>query len=82
MKISDLAPGQKLYTELSGRVLAVLSRRHDGWAVYIDAVPGLDHGAEWPAVASHGQKAREPLARAIVEHYFHPGFEVDVPYAD
>jgi hypothetical protein len=82
MKLSELAPGRKLYTQLSSRVLAVLSRRVDCWAVYIDAVPGDDHEAEWPAVAAHGHKAREPLARAIVAHYFHPGFEVDLPYAD
>lgn len=75
MKLSELEPGRKLYTQLSSRVLAVLSRRVDGWA-------GLDHEAEWPAVAWRGAKAREPLARAIVEHYFHPGFEVDLPYAD
>jgi len=81
MKISELEPGQKLYTQLGHRVLAVLSRRHDGWCVYVDAVPGQRHKAEWQAVADHGDKQSEPMARAIVQNLFHPGFEIDLPYA-
>ena len=82
MKLSDLAPGDKRVTQLGSRVLAVLSRRVDGWCIYVDAVPGLDHSAEWPAVARYGAKLREPVARAVAEHYFHPGFEIDLPYTD
>lgn len=81
MKISDCTPGDKFYTQLSMRVLAVLSIREDGWCVYVDAVPGYSHDREWIAVANEGQKQREPVARAIVENLFHPGFEVDRPYA-
>ena len=81
MKLSELPPGTKLYTQLGMRVLAVLSRRHDGWCVYVVAVPGQNHDREWPEVADTGDKQNEPIARAIVETLFHPGFEVDLPYA-
>lgn len=81
MKLSELDHGTKLYTQLGSRVLAVLSRRVDGWCVYVGAVPGQNHDAEWPIVASEGDKQHEPVARAIVETLFYPGFEVDLPYA-
>lgn len=82
MKLSELEPGQKAYTQLSSRVLAVLSRRHDGWAVYVDAVPGMNHDREWMDVADLGNKQKEPVAIAIAQSLFHPGFEIDLPYAD
>ena len=81
MKLSEMEPDQKIHTQLDMRVLAVLSRRVDGWCMYVGAVPGMDHAKEWPAVASHGEKLKEPVARAIAENYFHPGFEIDLPYA-
>ena len=81
MKLSELSPGTKHYTQLGCRVLAVLHRRHDGWCVYVGAVPGLDHDREWTGVAAEGDKQQEPVARAIVETLFHPGFEIDLPYA-
>lgn len=81
MKLSELTEGQKLYTALGMRVLAVLSRRVDGWCVYVDAVPGQCHQDEWPAVAERGTKLKEAAARAVAEGYFHPGFEIDLPYA-
>ena len=81
MKISELPINAKLYTQLSPRVLAVLSRRVDGWCIYVDAVHGYSHSAEWPVVAAEGQKQCEPVARVIAENLFHPGFEVDLPYA-
>lgn len=81
MKLSDLPEGHKTYTQLAQKVLAVLSRRVDGWSVYVDAVPGMSHADEWQAVAHHGAKLKEAAARAVVETYFHPGFEVDLPYA-
>lgn len=81
MKISEMADGAMLYTQLSPRVLAVLVRRVDGWCVYVDSVPGQRHAQEWQDVAATGQKQREPVAKAIAEHLFHPGFEIDEPYA-
>ena len=82
MKLSELQPGQKLYTQLGCRVLAVLSRRVDGWCIYVGAVSGRNHDAEWQDVASQGDKQREPIAVAIVETLFHPGFEIDLPYTN
>ena len=81
MKLSELEVGTKIYTQLDIRVLAVLSRRVDGWCVYIGTVPGYSHEQEWQAVALEGTKAKEPIAKAIVENLFYPGFEVDLPYA-
>ena len=81
MDIADLSPGQKLYTQLGQRVLAVLSRRVDGWCVYVGAVAGQNHDHEWREVAETGNKQHEEVARAIVAHLFHPGFEAgDLPY--
>ncbi len=81
MKLSDLEIGTKVYTQLGHQVLAVLSRREDGWCVYVGAVPGKNHDEEWPLVASQGDKQCESVARAIVEGLFHPGFDIDLPYA-
>lgn len=72
MKLSDLRIGEKCYTQLGCRVLAVLSRRVDGWCVYVGAVPGENHDVEWHLVAKEGDKQHEPVARAIVESLFHP----------
>ena len=80
MKLSELKEGEKLYTQLGRRVLAVLSRGVDGYRVYVDAVPGVNHEREWEEVADYGDKQREPVARAIVQSLFHPGFEIDLPY--
>ncbi len=82
MLIANLHPGDQAFTQLSHNVLAVLSRRHDGWCVYVGAVPGNNHDIEWRGVAAHGEKQREPVARAIVANLFHPGFDPgDMPYA-
>ena len=81
MKLSDLKEGEQLYTQLGHRVLAILSIGCDGWRVYVDAVPGYSHDREWQEVARSGDKQCEPVARAIVESLFHPGFEIDLPYA-
>ena len=82
MKILDMKPGDKAYTQLSQCVLVVLSRREDGWCAYIDAVRGDYHNREWQAVASNGEKLKEQVAIAIVENYFFPGFNTtDCPYA-
>ena len=81
MKLSELSPGEKLYTQLSCTTLAVLNRRVDGWCVYIGGVPGLNHEFEWKQIMRRGDKTIEPIARAIVENLFHPNFEVDLPYA-
>ena len=82
MKLENLEIGTKLYTQLGHKVLAVLSRRVDGWCVYVDAVPGYSHEAEWGEVAANGDKQNKAVATAIVENLFHPGFEIgDLPYA-
>ena len=81
MKISQLEPGQQLYTQLGMRVLAVLSRRVDGWCIYVGAVRGNNHDEEWKDVARSGDKQCEEVARAIAENLFHPGFEINLPYA-
>ena len=81
MRLSDLPEGFAQYTELDSRVLAVLSRRVDGWCVYVGAVPGYDHRAEYLSVLSGGNKLRLAVAEAIVTTMFHPGYEVDLPYA-
>lgn len=80
MKLSELKADTQMYTQLGHRVLAVLSIGVDGWRVYVDAVPGQNHDREWQEVARVGDKQREPVARAIVESLFHPGFEIDLPY--
>ncbi len=81
MKLSELAIGATAYTQLGSRVLAVLCRRHDGWCVYVDAVPGENHDREQWFVQQNGNKQYEAMARAIVTHLFYPGFEIDLPYA-
>ena len=81
MKLSELEPDTELYTQLGHQVLAVLSRRYDGWCVYVGAVPGKNHDLEWPGVATHGDKQREAVAVAIVTSLFYPKFEIDLPYA-
>ena len=81
MKIEELAIGTKLYTQLGSRVLAVLSRRAEGWCVYVGAVPGESHDLEWQMVAAEGDKQNEAVAKAIVGSLFYPGFDPgDLPY--
>lgn len=80
MKLSELPIGAKLYTQLGWRVLAVLSRRVEGWCVYVGAVPGNNHAMEWQEVAKEGDKQNKTVASAIVTSLFHPGFEIDLPY--
>lgn len=80
MKISELPIGTKLYTQLDYQVLAVLSRREEGWCIYVGSVPGKLHDSEWPAVAAEGSKQGQEVAKAIAKHLFHPGFEIDLPY--
>ena len=81
MKISELSVGEKAYTQLGSYVLAVLSRREDGWTVYVGSVLGECHEREWQEVARHGDKQNETVARAIATSLFHPSFECDLPYA-
>lgn len=81
MLIKDLEVGAKPYTQLGSRVLAVLSRRDDGWCVYVGAVPGNNHDQEWQDVAMHGDKQNEIVATAIVRSLFYPGFDpTGLPY--
>lgn len=81
MKISELSVGEKLYTQLGSYVLAVLTRREDGWSVYVGSVPGYNHAREWQEVARSGTKQNEVMAKAIATSLFHPGFECDLSYA-
>jgi hypothetical protein len=75
-------PDPTWHTALSSRVIAVLSIRVDGWCVYVDAVSGQSHSAEWRDVLRHGTKVKESVAKAIAGDYFHPGFECDLRYAE
>ena len=82
MKLSELPNGENPYTQLGTYVLAVLSVRPPGeWCIYVDSVTGYDHSQEWAGVLLHGAKQQEDVACAILENLFHPGFEVDLPYA-
>ena len=81
MKLSELPIGESVYTQLSSRVLAVLVRRVDGWAVYVGAVVGYDHSYEWQEVRRSGDKQNETMAKAIATSLFHPGFDCDLPYS-
>ena len=82
-KLSELSPGTKLHRALARRVLAVLSRREEGWSVYVDAVEGQSHDDEWQLVAQQGSKQLEPIARAIVRNLGYPeDFQLEVvPHA-
>ena len=80
--IKDIPYGEKMYTQLGSRVLAVFSRRVDGWSVYVGAVPGQNHDLEWRNVAAHGDKQKEAIAIAIVQNLFHPPLDpTGVEYA-
>ncbi len=82
MLIADMTPGDKTYTQLSHNVLAVLSRRHDGWCIYVGAVEGQHHESEWHNVAAGGNKQHEDVAKAIALNCWHPGYDPgDLPYA-
>ncbi len=60
---------------LACRVLCVATSRIEGaWCAYCDAVPGMLHDQEYPAVLAHGDKMGESIARAMF-----PEFE-GVPY--
>ena len=72
MRLSDCQPGWTAYTQLASTALAVVSRRQDGWCVYVAGVPGDDHEEEWRDVFIRGAKLDEGTARAILAHRFHP----------
>ena len=58
---------------LASRVLVVAVARVEGsWSAYADAVPGEDHRAEADAVARHGDKVPEAVARALFPHFSNP----------
>ena len=80
MKLSELKPGTKMYTQRGHQVLAVLTISLDGSSVYVGAVPGTNHDTEWMRVANDGDKQCEAIAIAIVKNLFHPGFEIDLDY--
>ena len=83
MKISEIPLGESTYTALSSTVLCVLSRREDGWCIYIGSVPGRSHREEASDVLLHGTKLKEHAAIAIAASYWHPGFDAEgCPYAE
>lgn len=45
--------------------VAVFDRDVGDWSAYIDAVPGIDHGAEWGSVADHGDKLPKDVAAVL-----------------
>ena len=82
MMIRDIPIGDKLHARLASNVIAVLSRRFDGWCVYVGAIQGYNHDLEWEDVADNGDKQGEPMARAIAQHLFNPSLDPgDLPYA-
>ena len=82
MKINDMPIGATAYTQLASTALAVLSRREDGWCVYVRGVRGENHDHEWQDVLAQGDKLDEATAEAIVRNRFYPGFDPDgCPYA-
>jgi len=82
MKILDMKPGETAYTQLASTVLVVLSRRVDGWCAYVGGVSGFNHDLEWQGVKDYGDKLKPEVAKAIVKHYFYPGFDAEgVDYA-
>ena len=82
MNLADQPAGWWAYTQLASTALAVISRRVDGWAMYVGGVPGFDHRAEALDVKAHGDKLDEQTARAVALHRFHPGIVTEgLPYA-
>lgn len=82
MKLEDLAPGESLFTQLASTALAVVSRREDGWCVYVAGVPGYNHQNEAVEVLRYGDKLDEGTARAICANRFHPPLDPgSLPYA-
>ena len=78
--IADLQPDTSTHCAIDHRVIAVLRRRHEGWCIYIGAVPGLRHDEEWQEVKKYGSKVGETTARAMAREYF--GLEpANLPYA-
>jgi len=63
------------YIALSSKVLAVavINYTEDNqlfdWAVYIDAVPGMDHENEYVSVAAVGAKQSKYIAIALFPRY-------------
>jgi hypothetical protein len=82
MKLLDAPPGWWAYTQLGSTALAVVSRRVDGWCMYVAGVPGVNHHLEAGAVMDNGDKLDEATARAVCAHRFHPPIDTEgVPYA-
>ncbi len=82
MRILDMKPDETAYTQLASTVLVVLCRREDGWCAYVGGVQGENHAREWQEVLSGGDKLQPEVAKAVVKHYFYPGFDTEgVDYA-
>lgn len=66
MTLVKTADGRRVvYRPLAMRVLAVAVERYEGWAAYVDAVPGMKHSEEWEAVSRVGDKLPEEVARLL-----------------
>lgn len=79
MNIEDMVIGTKVYSALDTKILAVISRRVEGWSMYIGPVAGKKHSIEWPGVAATGSKVLEKSAIVIAKEYF--GIEIsDIEY--
>ncbi len=79
-KLIDLPAGHKEHKPLARTVLAVLSRRLEGWCIYLGSVPGENHDVEWQEVARTGVKQDPVVADAILRRQFAYDPE-GVPYA-
>ena len=79
-KLIDIPVGHKEHTPLARTVIAVLSRRVEGWCIYLGGVPGKSHDVEWQEVAAHGVKQDPVVADAILRRQFFYDPE-GVPYA-
>jgi len=71
-KLDDQNHKRYMYVPLDRKVLAVMSADivRLTFRVYIGAVAGDHHEAEWPDIARYGTKCYEGMARIIF-----PGFE-------
>ena len=80
MKLLEMLPGEKHWIAFDPYVIAVLSRRVDGWCVYIGRVLGERHTEEWKEVADRGTKLPINVAKTIAEDQM--GFDTEgCPYA-
>ena len=82
MKLEDVGDGWWAYTQLGSTALAVVTKRVDGWCMYVGGVRGYNHAQEAGDVLRDGDKLDEETAKAICAHRFFPPIDTEgVPYA-